>query len=182
MVTDQEAGSAPLAGIRVLELGNFIAAPFAGMVFADFGADVIKIERPGSGDELRGWRALRGSTSMLFRTVARNKRSLTLNLSTEQGRAVVLELVARCDVVVENFRPGTLERWDLPRISSPRSTPISWWCGYPGTARPGRTGTVPASGVWPRRSVACGRSPAFRTFLRLGRRPASVTPSLGSTG
>jgi len=113
MVTDQEAGSAPLAGIRVLELGNFIAAPFAGMVFADFGADVIKIERPGSGDELRGWRTLRGSTSMLFRTVARNKRSLTLNLNTEQGRQVVLELVARCDVVVENFRPGTLERWNL---------------------------------------------------------------------
>ncbi|MHB1473890.1 MAG: CaiB/BaiF CoA transferase family protein [Dermatophilaceae bacterium] len=112
-MTENGSGSAPLAGIRVLELGNFIAAPFAGMVFADFGADVIKVERPGSGDELRGWRALRGNTSMLFRTIARNKRSITLNLNTEQGREVVLELVQRCDVVLENFRPGTLERWNL---------------------------------------------------------------------
>ncbi|WP_220448130.1 CaiB/BaiF CoA transferase family protein [Nonomuraea diastatica] len=103
----------PLAGIRVLELGSFIAAPFATRIFADFGAEVVKIERPGTGDELRGWRRSRGGTSMMFRTIARNKRSVTVDLSTGEGRDIVLGLVRHCDVVVENFRPGTLERLQL---------------------------------------------------------------------
>lgn len=103
----------PLTGIRVLELGNFIAAPFATRIFADFGAEVIKVERPGAGDELRGWRRRRGSTSMMFRTIARNKKSITLDLADADGRELALELVRKCDVVVENFRPGTLERWGL---------------------------------------------------------------------
>ncbi|GAA2806313.1 CoA transferase [Saccharopolyspora taberi] len=104
---------APLTGLRILELGNFIAAPFATRLFADFGADVIKVERPDGGDELRGWRRTRGDTSMLFRTIARNKKSVTLDLRADEGRAVALDLVRRCDAVVENFRPGTLERWGL---------------------------------------------------------------------
>ena len=103
----------PLHGIRVIELGNFIAAPFASRLFADFGADVIKIERPGVGDELRGWRRTRGDTSMMFRTIARNKHSVTLDLRTDEGRDLTLKLVETADVVVENFRPGTLERWGL---------------------------------------------------------------------
>jgi formyl-CoA transferase len=103
----------PLEGIRVLELGSFIAAPFAARVFADFGAEVVKIERPGAGDELRGWRLGRGNTSMMFRTIARNKKSVTLDLRTDEGRDLALELVRASDVVVENFRPGTLERWGL---------------------------------------------------------------------
>ncbi len=103
----------PLEGIRVLELGSFIAAPFATRVFADFGAEVVKIERPGTGDELRGWRLGRGNTSMMFRTIARNKKSVTLDLRTDEGRDLALELVRASDVVVENFRPGTLERWGL---------------------------------------------------------------------
>jgi formyl-CoA transferase len=108
-----QGAAPPLVGFRVLELGNFIAAPFASRIFADFGAEVIKIERPGVGDELRGWRRTRGATSMLFRTIARNKKSVTTDLQTEEGREVVLGLVRHCDVVVENFRPGTLERWGL---------------------------------------------------------------------
>ncbi|MER5388189.1 CaiB/BaiF CoA-transferase family protein [Saccharopolyspora sp. NPDC002686] len=103
----------PLSGFRVLELGNFIAAPFASRIFADFGAEVVKIERPGAGDELRGWRRSRGSTSMMFRTIARNKKSITLDLRTDEGRELVLDLARSCDVVIENFRPGTLERWGL---------------------------------------------------------------------
>lgn len=103
----------PLVGIRVLELGNFIAAPFAGKVFAEFGAEVIKIERPGAGDELRGWRTLRGDTSMMFRTIGRNKRSVTLDLRTDRGRQIALRLAASSDVLLENFRPGTLEKWGL---------------------------------------------------------------------
>jgi len=111
-VTDA-GGHLPLEGYRVLELGNFIAAPFATRLFADFGAEVIKVERPGSGDELRHWRLLRGETSLLFHTHARNKKSVTLDLRTEQGRELALELARRSDVVIENFRPGTLERWGL---------------------------------------------------------------------
>lgn len=103
----------PLHGIRVIELGNFIAAPFASRLFADFGAEVIKIERPGVGDELRGWRRNRGDTSMMFRTIARNKHSVTVDLRTDEGRDLALKLVETADVVVENFRPGTLERWGL---------------------------------------------------------------------
>lgn len=113
MSEQDEDGHAPLAGIRVVELGNFIAAPFATRIFADFGAEVVKIERPGNGDELRGWRRHRGDTSMMFRTVARNKHSLTLDLRTDEGCSIALDLARESDVVVENFRPGTLERWGL---------------------------------------------------------------------
>jgi formyl-CoA transferase len=104
---------APLAGVRVLELGNYIAAPTAGRLLADFGAEVIKVERPGTGDELRNWRLHRGDTSMLYRTINRNKKSVVLDLRTEAGREVVLELAGQCDILLENFRPGTLEKWGL---------------------------------------------------------------------
>ncbi|MEV0073894.1 CaiB/BaiF CoA-transferase family protein [Amycolatopsis sp. NPDC050768] len=103
----------PLTGVRVLELGNYIAGPTAGRLLADFGAEVIKVERPGRGDELRNWRLHAGDTSMLFRTINRNKKSVVLDLKTPDGRAAVLDLVGHCDVVIENFRPGTLEAWGL---------------------------------------------------------------------
>lgn len=103
----------PLAGVRVLELGNYIAAPTAGRMLADFGAEVIKVERPGTGDELRNWRLYSGTTSMLYRTINRNKKSIVLDLKTDRGRAIVLDLIKKCDVLLENFRPGTLEKWGL---------------------------------------------------------------------
>lgn len=103
----------PLTGIRVLELGNYIAAPTAGRLLADFGADVVKVERPRTGDELRTWRLYAGDTSMLYRTLNRNKRSITLDLRSDAGREAVLDLTRRSDVVLENFRPGTLEKWGL---------------------------------------------------------------------
>jgi formyl-CoA transferase len=108
-----ENDTLPLAGVRVLELGNFIAAPTAGRMLADFGAEVIKVERPGTGDEVRNWRLYSGSTSMLYRTLNRNKKSIVLDLKTDAGRTTVLELVRHCDVLLENFRPGTLEKWGL---------------------------------------------------------------------
>jgi formyl-CoA transferase len=108
-----ESDIAPLSGIRVLELGNYIAAPTAGRMLADFGAEVIKVERPGTGDELRNWRLYSGTTSMLFRTINRNKKSIILDLKTESGRRHVMELVKHCDILLENFRPGTLEKWGL---------------------------------------------------------------------
>lgn len=103
----------PLDGVRVLELGNYIAAPTAGRILGDFGAEVIKVERPKTGDELRNWRLYGGDTSMLYRTVNRNKKSITLDLRSEAGRAIVLDLVSRSDVLLENFRPGMLEKWGL---------------------------------------------------------------------
>lgn len=109
---DIKNNPAPLEGIRVLELGNYIAAPFASRVFGDFGADVIKIEKPG-GDELRDWRRPVGDISMLFRTVGRNKRSVVLDLRSEAGIAAVKKLIAASDVVIENFRPGTIEKWGI---------------------------------------------------------------------
>jgi len=104
---------APLSGVRVLELGNYIAAPTAGRLLADFGAEVIKVERPGTGDELRNWRLKKGTVSMLYRTLNRNKKSIVLDLRSEAGRAAVIDLVRHCDVLLENFRPGTLEKWGL---------------------------------------------------------------------
>ncbi len=104
---------APLDGVRVLELGNYIAAPTAARLLADFGAEVIKVERPGTGDELRNWRLHKGNTSMLYRTINRNKKSVVLDLRTEAGRQAVLELAAKSDILLENFRPGTLEKWGL---------------------------------------------------------------------
>lgn len=103
----------PLEGVRVLELGNYIAAPTAGRLLADFGAEVIKIERPETGDELRGWRLYSGTTSMLFHTINRNKKSVMLDLKSRQGQAAVRELARSSDIVLENFRPGTLERWGI---------------------------------------------------------------------
>lgn len=103
----------PLEGVRVLELGNYIAAPTAGRMLADFGAEVIKVERPETGDELRKWRLYSGDTSMLYRTINRNKKSIVLDLKTPVGRQVVLDLVGHCDVLLENFRPGTLEKWGI---------------------------------------------------------------------
>ncbi|WP_110239261.1 CaiB/BaiF CoA transferase family protein [Nocardioides gilvus] len=105
--------SLPLAGVRVLELGNFIAAPTAARLLADFGAEVIKVERPRTGDELRNWRLFAGDTSMLYRTINRNKRSVELDLRTESGLRAAKALLAKCDVLIENFRPGTLDRWGL---------------------------------------------------------------------
>jgi formyl-CoA transferase len=105
--------NSPPHGIRVLELGNYIAAPTAGRLLADFGAEVIKIERPRSGDELRRWRLYAGDTSMLYRAINRGKKSLVVDLRTDEGREIVLDLIRQSDVLLENFRPGTLEKWGL---------------------------------------------------------------------
>ena len=103
----------PLDGVRVLELGNYIAAPTAGRMLADFGAEVIKVERPATGDELRNWRLYGGDTSMLYRTINRNKKSIVLDLKADRDRAIALDLIRHSDVLLENFRPGTLEKWGL---------------------------------------------------------------------
>ena len=104
----------PLSGIRVIEVGQLLAGPFAGTLLAYFGADVIKVEPPGDGDPIRGWRLLdKDGTSFWWRSLGRNKRSLALNLRTTEGREVLGELLADADVLIENFKPGTMEKWGL---------------------------------------------------------------------
>jgi crotonobetainyl-CoA:carnitine CoA-transferase CaiB-like acyl-CoA transferase len=104
----------PLQGLQVVEFGQLLAGPFAGTLLGDFGADVIKVEPPPAGDAMRDWGRLRHlDHSLWWSILARNKRSVTLNLRTEPGQRVGLELAARADVVLENFRPGTMERWGI---------------------------------------------------------------------
>ena len=106
------AGTA-LSGIRVVELANFISGPFIGMQLADYGADVIKIEHPTRGDGLRGWGNLKNGIGLYHKVLNRNKRSVSADLGTPLGVEIVRRLVARADVLIENFRPGTLEDWGL---------------------------------------------------------------------
>ncbi len=113
-----------LAGLKVVELGQLIAGPFAAKTLADFGADVIKIEPPGTGDPLRQWRLLLDGTSVWWQASSRNKRSLALDLRTTEGQDVVRRLAAEADVLIENFRPGAMEAWgldpDVLRAANPR--------------------------------------------------------------
>ncbi|MCA9705797.1 MAG: CoA transferase [Myxococcales bacterium] len=103
-----------LAGLRVLELGQLIAGPFAARMFSDFGAEVIKVEPPGTGDALRRWRRLEGGTSLWWRSLARGKRCITCDLRKPQGRDLLRRLLAEgVDVVLESFRPGRMEAWGL---------------------------------------------------------------------
>jgi formyl-CoA transferase len=103
----------PLAGLKVLELGQLIAGPFAAKTLGDFGADVIKVEPPGTGDPLRHWRMLLDGTSLWWQVQSRNKRSIALDLKDAQAQEIVRKLAAECDVLIENFRPGALEGWGL---------------------------------------------------------------------
>ncbi|KAJ3125602.1 hypothetical protein HK098_008391 [Nowakowskiella sp. JEL0407] len=103
-----------LEGIRVLELGQLIAGPFAGTLLAQYGAEVIKIEPPGKGDPLRVWRELDSDgTSPWWRSISRNKKSVTVNLRDKKGQELVRKIADKCDVVIENFKPGTVEKWGL---------------------------------------------------------------------
>lgn len=102
-----------LDGVRVIEMGQLIAGPFAGKTLGEFGADVIKIEAPGTGDPLRNWRMIKEGTSVWWQVQSRNKRSIALDLRDAEGQALARSLIAQADVLIENFRPGTLEGWGL---------------------------------------------------------------------
>ena len=133
-----------LSGIKVLELGQLMAGPFAGTLLAYFGADVIKVEPPGKGDAVRGWRAVAGDTSLWWYSLGRNKRSVTVNLKSEEGRSIVRRLADEVDVLIENFRPGTLEKWGLGPDELQKTNPgliVARVSGYgqdgPYSSRPG---------------------------------------------
>ncbi|QSI30399.1 CoA transferase [Variovorax sp. RKNM96] len=102
-----------LQGVRVIEMGQLIAGPFAGKTLGEFGADVVKIEPPGSGDPLRNWRLIQEGTSVWWQVQSRNKRSIALDLRSTEGQDIARKLIAEADVLIENFRPGTLEGWGM---------------------------------------------------------------------
>ncbi len=103
----------PLKGMRVIEVGQLLAGPFTGTILGYFGAEVIKIEPPETGDPIRGWREVKDGTSLWWRSLARNKKCITIDLKTKKGQELLAELVQTADVFVENFRPGTMEKWGL---------------------------------------------------------------------
>ena len=120
-----EQAQFPLGDLRVIELGQLLAGPFCGQLLGDFGAEVIKVELPGQGDPMREWgREKPHGKSLWWPVVARNKKSVTCNLRSPEGQGLLRKLLARADVLVENFRPGTLERWGL--------SPEELWQDNPG--------------------------------------------------
>ena len=170
----------------MLELGNYIAAPTAGRMLADFGAEVIKVERPASGDELRNWRLYSGGTSMLYRTINRNKKSVVLDLKTDRGRQVVLDLVRHCDVLLENFRPGTLEKWGLGPDELDRVNPdlvITRISAFgqtgPMSQRPGFAAVAEAFGGL-RELVGDPDRPPVRTGVSIGDSIAGIYAAFGT--
>ncbi|MET4046385.1 formyl-CoA transferase [Rhodococcus sp. 1163] len=175
----------PLSGVRVLELGNYIAAPTAARMLADFGAEVIKVERPGTGDELRNWRLYSGTTSMLYRTINRNKKSIVLDLRTEQGRRDVIDLAEKCDIVLENFRPGTLEKWGLsPEVLSEKNPELiitrisAFGQTGPMSDRPGFAAVAEAYGGF-RNLVGDADRPPVRVGVSIGDSIAGLYAAFG---
>ncbi|MGZ8202806.1 MAG: CaiB/BaiF CoA transferase family protein [Burkholderiales bacterium] len=116
----EPANTGPLAGVKVVELGTLIAGPFCARMLAEFGAEVIKVEAPEGGDQLRQWRKMYAGTSLWWYVQARNKKSITVNLRAPEGQEIVRRLARDADIVVENFRPGALERWNIgwPQLSA----------------------------------------------------------------
>ena len=112
-----------LKGLRVVEMGQLIAGPFAAKTLGDFGADIIKIEPPGAGDPLRNWRMLQDGTSVWWQVQSRNKRSIALDLRNPEGQDIARQLIAQADVLIENFRPGTLEGWGMDYETLAKTNP-----------------------------------------------------------
>ena len=175
----------PLDGIRVLELGQLIAGPFAGSILGYFGAEVIKVEPPGVGDPLRRWRVVQDGTSLWWRSISRNKKCVTINLKTEAGRALVERLAGTADVLIENFRPGTMERWGLGPDKFKASNPELIYTrisGYgqtgPYAARPGFDSACEGFGGFRYVNGFPGEAPA-RPNLSLGDTLAGMHAALG---
>jgi hypothetical protein len=145
-------------------------------MLAEFGAEVIKVEAPGNGDPLRQWRVLKDGTSLWWSVQARNKKSITLNMKDERAQEIARQLALDADVIIENYRPGVLEKWKLG-YEDLNSTPRPSWCACPATARPARCATCRASAPSANRWAACATSPAIRTVRRCASAFPSATPS-----
>jgi formyl-CoA transferase len=114
MTTDQTVNNGPLSDLRLIEMGTLLAGPFCGQLMGDFGAEVIKLEPPGKGDPMRDWGQEKAhGMSLWWPVIARNKKSVTLNLREQEGQEIARELISKADFLLENFRPGTMQRWNL---------------------------------------------------------------------
>ncbi|HZY20052.1 MAG TPA: CoA transferase [Ramlibacter sp.] len=140
-------GPGALAGLKVIEMGQLIAGPFAGKTLGDFGADVIKIEAPGTGDALRNWRLLQEGTSVWWQVQSRNKRSIALDLRDPEGQRIARRLIAQADVLIENFRPGTLEGWGMDYDSLAQDNPGLVMLRISGYGQTGPYRDMPGFGV-----------------------------------
>ena len=166
----------PLAGLKVLELGQLIAGPFAAKTLADFGADVIKIEPPGAGDPLRKWRLLKDGTSVWWQVQARNKRSVALNLKDPAAQDIVRRLADESDVLVENFRPGALEGFGLAPEALMQRNPRLIVLRISGYGQTGPYRDKPGFGV-----VAEAMGGLRHLTAEPGRTPVRVGVSIGDT-
>ena len=166
----------PLAGLKVLELGQLIAGPFAAKTLADFGAEVIKVEPPGSGDPLRQWRLLKDGTSVWWQVQARNKRSLALDLKDPAAQDIVRRLADESDVLVENFRPGALEGFGLDPVQLMASNPRLIVLRISGYGQTGPYRDKPGFGV-----VAEAMGGLRHLSGEPGRTPVRVGVSIGDT-
>lgn len=142
-----QSSSLPLQGIKVVEMGQLIAGPFASKMLGEFGADVVKIEPPGVGDPLRKWRKLKDGTSLWWHVQSRNKRSLSLDLKAAEGQEIARRLIAEADVLIENFRPGTLEGWGLGYRELARLNPKLIMLRISGYGQTGPYRDLPGFGV-----------------------------------
>src|ERR1700712_4017693 len=175
-----------LSDLRVLELGQLLAGPFAGYMLAGFGAEVIKVEPPGSGDPMRSWRKLHEGTSLWWYSLGRNKKSITLDLRKPEGVAILRRLAAKCDVLIENFRPGRMEEWGLGYDVLARDNPglvmvrISGW-GQTGpyAKRPGFASVAEGVGGL-RHIVGEPDRPPVRTGLSIGDSLAGLHAGIGT--
>jgi len=175
----------PLAGLKVLELGQLIAGPFATAFLAWFGAEVIKVEPPGTGDPLRTWRVVHNGTSLWWHLMARNKKCVTLNLRVPEGQKIARGLAKKVDVVIENFRPGTLEKWGLGFEELKKENPkviLARISGYgqtgPYAQRPGFAAVAEAFGGL-RYVTGEPDRPPVRPNLSLGDSVAGLHAALG---
>jgi crotonobetainyl-CoA:carnitine CoA-transferase CaiB-like acyl-CoA transferase len=181
------AGRRPLDGVRVLELGQILAGPFAGEILAAFGAEVWKVESPRGGDPIRGWRALDpdDGTSLWWRSLGRNKRSVAIDLAEPRGQELARRLAAKADVLIENFKPGTLERWGLDPERLRETNPalvVARVSGFgqsgPYAERPGYAAVCEAFGGLRHLTGEPGR-PTVRANLSLGDSLAGLHAALG---
>ncbi|MBW2456732.1 MAG: CoA transferase [Deltaproteobacteria bacterium] len=180
----QRSVPGPLAGIRVLELGQFVAGPTATMMLGYFGAEVIKVEPPG-GDPIRCWRAIDRGTSLWWRSIARNKKCLTVDLKRRRGQDLIRRLVAQSDVLVENFRPGTLAKWNLAPADLRRLHPkliVAQVSGFgqsgPYASRVGYASACEAFGGF-RHVTGVPGEPPVRPNLSIGDTLAGIHAALG---
>ena len=181
----QSVAARPLDGLRVIETGQLLAGPFAGTILGYFGAEVIKIEPPDKGDPIRGWRQLRNGQSLWWSSLARNKKSVTLDLKSDRGRELMSDLIRSADILVENFKPGTMEKWGLGPDEFKQSNPGLIYArisGYgqtgPSAPKPGFASVCEGFGGFRYVNGFPGQSPV-RPNLSMGDTLAGIHAALG---